>query len=84
MASAIRLQEAQAAAYQEAMTRLTELECSHHHTCPWQSFDAYDPDLGLKLSGKWYKPGEEPVCECPVGKAERFIEEQIAAGRFVP
>lgn len=76
--------EATAAAYREAMTRLNELECSHHHTCPWHDFDAYDPDLGKRLGGKWYKHGEEPVCECPVGKAERFVEAEIAANRFAP
>ena len=75
---------AKAAAYDEAMRRLNDIEGLHDEECPWRWWGGFDPEKGTDLDGKWYKHGEEPVCQCPVGKAERFVAAEIAANRFVP
>lgn len=84
VANRIAHELAKAAEYDEAMRRLNDIEGLHDEECPWRWWGGFDPEKGTDLDGKWYKRGEEPVCQCPVGKAERFVEAEIAANRFTP
>ena len=75
---------AKAEVYDEAMKHLSELEGQHDESCGLRWWKGYEPGKGVMLGGTFYREGEDFQCECPVGKAGRFVASEIASGRFKP